>query len=399
MHFECSLAEERLVTCEGTIIPQAVRFADGRMIVCYSVGRDAWFAPSGASRSRDGGATWHPVACPLHRVAAMGTVDGDRALFFDQYLFRVRRNKYAAFCSETRDGGESFMAPRPVTFDLEGAKDKHYAPRPAGDPDSFFEPPVPDFYRAIVGTENPEIGGHIFGRVLRLPDGGLGLSAYCFMEGGLTRQRRESAYVSARPDEGVAEEATEEPLSSSLFFRSEDEGSTWRHAGTIGRMEPGKPFDGGQINSEGFNETGLAPTSDGRLFALMRHGSYMLLWWADSDDGGLTWGPIRPLNYPGVAPSVALMPNGVLAAAWGRPGISVGFSLDGTGRAWDALIGVAQDDMPSQKYPWIVPGDNGRLLLFYDKRKWDSERRRFYNHGIYMREICCRHRAERGRIP
>ena len=67
--------------------------------------------------------------------------------------------------------------------------------------------------------------------------------------------------------------------------------------------------------------------------------------------------------------------------------MTVGFSLDGTGRTWDALVGVMQDDVPSQKYPWIVPVAEDRIMLFYDRRKWDDERRVFYDHGIYCREI------------
>ena len=84
---------------------------------------------------------------------------------------------------------------------------------------------------------------------------------------------------------------------------------------------------------------------------------------------------------------MCLLPNGMLAAAWGRPGMTVGFSIDGTGSTWDALVGVMQDDVQSQKYPWLVPIGENRVMLFYDKRKWDSERRVFYEHGIYCREI------------
>ena len=141
------------------------------------------------------------------------------------------------------------------------------------------------------------------------------------------------------------------------------------------------------LYSEGFTETGLSCTSDGKIYALMRHGSYMLLWGVISSDGGRTWGEPLCFNYPGVAPCLCLMPNGVLAAAWGRPGMTVGFSLDGTGRTWDVLVGVMQDNVPSQKYPWIVPVAQDRIMLFYDRRKWDPTRRVFYDHGIYCRDI------------
>jgi hypothetical protein len=34
-----------------------------------------------------------------------------------------------------------------------------------------------------------------------------------------------------------------------------------------------------------------------------------------------------------------------------------------------------------------VPVAEDRIMLFYDRRKWDDERRVFYDHGIYCREI------------
>ena len=203
----------------------------------------------------------------------------------------------------------------------------------------------------------------------------------------MTRRPTGPSYVAPRTDEAVAPEATAQILDSSLFFRSADEGETWQCTSTIGKAAPGKPFDAGMLYSEGFNETGLSCTADGKIYAVMRHGSYMLLWRTISEDGGRSWGQWQCFNYPGVAPSLCLMPNGVLAAAWGRPGMTVGFSLDGTGTTWDALVGVMHDGVPSQKYPWIVPVADDRLMLFYDKRKWDPKRRALYDHGIYCREI------------
>ena len=387
MKAECSLSEERLITTDGTIIPQAVRFANGNMVVIYHVGNDAYFSPSGSHRSRDNGATWERMECPLHRGSAMGAVGDARALFFDQYLLKTGDGEYAAFYNETRDSGETFPGPKTARFSIKGVLDREYVPRSRDDPDYFFEPDVPDFYEPVTAKHGSVIGGHIFGRILRLPDGALGLSAYCAMEGNMTRLREHSAYVGARQDEATAPEATGQVLDSSVFFRSEDDGQTWRYTDTIGRARPGKPFDAGKIYSEGLNETGLSCTADGNVYALIRHGSYMLLWWSMSKDCGRTWSDIKPLNYPGVAPSVVLMPNGVVAAAWGRPGMTVAFSLDGTARNWDVLVGVADDSISSQKYPWVVPVGDNRLMLLYDKRKWDPEKRRLYDHGIYCREL------------
>lgn len=387
MRAESFLAEERLITRDGTVIPQAVRFADGTIIVCYHVGNDAYFSPSGASISRDNGRTWLPCASPLHRTSCMGAVGDTRALWFDQYLWKVGRAEYACFYNETRDGGATFAGPRLARFQLDRVIDKRYAPRPHDDPDYFYEPDIPPAYRSVTDEHGAVIGAYVFGTVLRLPDGVLGLSAYARVEGNMTRRPMGSTYASSRSSDGRAPEATAEALDSSLFFRSEDEGATWRCAGTIGKVRPGRPFDAGEGYSEGLNETGMACTREGHVIAMMRHGSNMLLWYAVSEDGGRTWGDILPMNYPGVAPCMARMANGVLAAAWGRPGITVGFNLDGSGRRWDVLVGVLSAEEKSQDYPWITPVAEDRLMVFYDRRRWDPQRRTFYDHGIYRREI------------
>jgi len=381
-----SLSDEKLITTEGTIIPQAVRFENGSMLVCYHVGNDAYFSPSGAHRSRDDGETWEPAACPLHRVSGMGVVGQDRAIFFDQHLWGVGQDEYVVFMNETLDAGETLTGPKLVRFHLKGAIDQHYLPRDRADPDYFYEPEVPAFYEPVTGKHGSIIGGHIFGRVVRLTDNALCVAAYVKMEGNETRRKEPGGYVKPRTD-GTAPEAEEEVLDSSLLFLSHDEGKNWEYVSTIGKIQPGTPFDGGKIFSEGFNETGLSLTSDGNLYALMRHGSYMLLWRAISEDGGTSWGDLQAFNYPGVAPSLSLLPNGILAAVWGRPGLTVGFSLDGTGTNWDLLVGIMHDGIPSQKYGWLVTTGENRLMLFYDRRKWDSVQRTFYDHGIYCRTI------------
>ena len=388
-HANCTMSPERLITTDGTVIPQAVRFDNGNMIVCYSVGRDAYFSPRGAHKSADNGKTWEPCTPPLPlHCEAMSVIGPGRALAFDSYLWQTGPDEYVAIYNETRNSGDSFLGRKLARFHIENVLATPYVPRANDDPDAFYEPEVPTFYDLVTKEHGAIIGGHIFGPIIRLPDGGLGMSAYCLMQGNMRRKESDpSDYVGIRPDEGVAAEGTDDALFSSIFLRSEDDGGTWRAASTILEAREDFPFDVGVLYSEGFTETSLSCTSDGKIYALMRHGSYMLLWSVISADGGRTWGEPLCFNYHGVAPSRCLMPNGILAAAWGRPGMTVGFSLDGTGRTWDALVGVMQDDVPSQKYPWIVPVAEDRIMLFYDRRKWDDERRVFYDHGIYCREI------------
>jgi len=378
---------ERLITTEGTIIPQCIGFNNGNINLFYQIGTDGWFTPCAGQFSNDYGKTWKKSATPIFRPSAMGQIGDGAGIILGQYMFKTGDNKYAVYYSVTSDSGETFSEPKIAKFYAENLIEYHYEAAAEDDPAAFCTPEIPEFYNEVASDNAVDIGGHLFGRVIRLPDGALGVSAYMMVKGNMTRKHYDTGYIGKKPDEANAPEAADEYLWSSLFFRSEDNGKTWKNTGTIGTASPGKPFDVGILYSEGYTETGLSLTKDGRIYACMRHGSYMLLYFSYSDDGGYTWTEPEAFNFPGVAPSVELMSNGALAMAWGRPGLTVGFSLDGNGKNWDILAGIESDRMMSQKYGWIIEVSDNTLLLFYDRRKWDNEKKKHYDHGIYCREI------------
>lgn len=383
-----AVGEERLVSREGTIIPIGVGFDDGAIFMTYHVGRDAAFSPTGASRSDDAGRTWQRVDSPLHRVTACGQIDPGRALFADQYLLHAGGDDYLTFINETTDGGRTFTGVREARVTIPDLIGKPYTPRPKDDPDHFVEPEIPAFYHRITQKHGAVVGGHIDGPIRRLADGALAMSCYCLVKGNMTRRaEHEYTYVARRPDAGVADEGIENLLFSSLLLRSEDDGQSWQYASTIGKMQPNQPYDGGILYSEGFTETGLSQTADGDLLALMRHGSYHLIWSNRSTDGGRTWQGIEPLNHPGVFPQLQLMANGALAGCWGRPGMTVAFSVDGSGRRWDVATELMRDHEQSQKYAWPIAVGDDTVLVFYDRRKWNGDKRDYDEHGIYCRPV------------
>lgn len=376
------IGEEQLVTKRGTIIPEGVGFRNGNIIVAYHVGNDAHFAPCGASMLRGGSSEWEDIEPPVHRGGASGCVGDNKALFFTQYLFRTAPGEYACLYNETHDGGCSFSGKKTAKFHIDGVLDSEYTPRDKKDPYYWFEPEIPDYYRVLTGKYGAVWGPALFGKIIRLPDGALGLSGYGCLKGNMTRTRLDvSWYVKPR---GGEVESPEQVLSSALFFRSEDEGATWR--GHVIASPSPNTFGADVLNSEGFSETGISVTSDGKVFALMRQGSFMPLHWTRSDDGGITWAKPAMFNYPGVAPNLCLMPCGALAAVWGRPGLTVAFDTDGTGEKWD-LMSNFDKPFPSQQYGSIVSVSENRILLFYDRREYDSLNCRFYEHGIYYRDI------------
>lgn len=379
------VGKEELVSKKGTIIPHALRFENDTILVTYHTGNDTLFTSYGASISYDNGVTWDEIP-EINRASAMGISGSGRALLLDQALWRTGKGEYCVLTKETNNSAKSFIS-RTAKFYLDDAVDKEYVPRSENDPDYSCEPAIPEQYRSITDKHGAFIGGHLFGHIIRLADGALGVSAYCLVKGNMTRPMAEKNHVGKPADQANAPEATDKTLFSSIFFRSNDEGNTWHRAGTIGKVLPGKPFDAGILHSEGFTETDVVQTSDNRIYAMMRHGSYMLLWWTFSNDGGYTW--TEPICHTccGVAPNLVKMPNSMVAGTWGRPGLTVGLNLDGTAQNWDIMTTIFDDRVQSQKYPWLVPVAQNKLLLFYDRRKWDSANKKIYDHGIFCRMI------------
>lgn len=361
-NFTISISSERLITKIGTIIPQAINFPNGNIVVFYHVGNDAYFTKSGAHISKDNGRTWAKITCPLHRVSAIGVLGTKEAIIFDQYLWKAGENNYLVYASRTYDSGLTFTKPELMHFHPGlNIICTNYQANKRDHPDYYQKPEIPKFYHDVVNAYGAILGGYVFGRVIKLSDCSFRVSAYCDF--------RESRKL----------------MNHALCFKSTNQ-TDWKaisHIGTPNKL----PFDWGKLYSEGFNETAICVNKNGVLYALMRHGSYMMLYQSTSRDGGHTWTDTKMFNYPGVAPSVCRLRNGPMVAAWGRPGLSVGFSLDGQGQHWDAIAGILNEDEHSWKYPWIVPISNNSVLLFYDRATWSQKRKRIVNHGIYCREV------------
>lgn len=113
---------------------------------------------------------------------------------------------------------------------------------------------------------------------------------------------------------------------------SRDKGRTWKRRGTIAVDPAGESY---------MTEPVIEVTSDGRLVCAIRgsaeetaytQGHRLVITF--SSDHGRSWEPIKPLHKFGVFPGLLLLENNVLVLSFGRPGVHMKFSVDGTGRSW-----------------------------------------------------------------
>lgn len=121
-----------------------------------------------------------------------------------------------------------------------------------------------------------------------------------------------------------------------MWIKSTDGGSTWSVVSTIAYSS--------SIGTEGFCEPVIERCADGSLLAVLRIGSNLPLYQCRSTDNGLSWS--TPVQIPGisssdaqsVSPDMVLMSNGILALSYGRTGMRMAFSYDGSGYNWSDVI-------------------------------------------------------------
>jgi len=183
-----------------------------------------------------------------------------------------------------------------------------------------------------------------------------------------------------------------------MLFRSDDGARTFRYISTIaGSTDPGHG---------GFTEPAMARMADDSLLVLARTeyppDDWRYLVSFRSGDDGASWAaegvpagvpPVyrirtqRPLRNEGkthanagnVSPSLARLANGVAVLSFGRPGLKVAFSADGTGRQWtDALRVVPEESLfgrndRTSAMTGLVPVGPDRFVLVYDVSGYQDE--------------------------
>jgi len=89
-----------------------------------------------------------------------------------------------------------------------------------------------------------------------------------------------------------------------------------------------------------------------------------------SYDDGRSWTPLVDLFAFGVFPGLLALKNGKLLLSFGRPGVHIAVSEDGTGRTWDSLEAIIEGDRSAVQrdtcgYTSLLAIDQSTALIAY----------------------------------
>jgi hypothetical protein len=304
--------------------PTVVRLGSGELVammsdyadmhVAHSTSRVAW--------SSDGGLTWGPLAKALYGDGSLALPDGDQ-LFMPYYLRPAVGGAMTAPYQLCRKGRRTLVVVRPgVTIAGWPRPDQSLAPK--------------------LGLS----GFVCNGQVVPLKGKGYLATLYGYFRGA-------SRY--------------------SLVASKSLDGVRW----TIRSVIAGEkcPLAG----REGPCEAALCRLKDGRLLCVFRVNSGTPYGRSFSSDEGRTW--TKPSVMRGalsVEPSLAVMPDGLVALSGGRPGLFLWLDPDGSAMHWHKIDILAnhnahRPDEPiktagnTSSYTEIVALDRPHLLYIYDR--------------------------------
>lgn len=292
---------------------------DGAIIVTCAAGQDNEVdadLPPHAFESYDGGQTWAPCDPSRRFEAYPKAPSGDRILpqghapraGLDE-VFEGAPVRWHMECDwanyEFYRYGDLHLDKLPPHFEFIRVRPSTATPEvyyaKVEDPDDM----------TVIKTTNGTTLPSISGRLRVAPDGALWVGTYC------------------RPYDPKSE--TVLPIFTVQFYRSADNGATWKLASTV---TPEKCPEAGY-----FCEPDIAWTKDGGAVTLLRANG---CWAAYSPDGGYTWETPVKFDDIGVYPAICSLPCGATLASYGRPGFFLRASYDPEIRQWEeryTLIG------------------------------------------------------------
>jgi len=298
--------------------PQLYALPNGDLLLVVEPTPETKGSPRTALRSRDQGRTWQEEPTLVRRPSALVALRNRSVLVYDEVLFAREGNHYVADLCVSRDGGRAFGPLLMAGFSLAADGLARSAPKE-----------VAEGYKASSAQWSDRACTGFSGSVAELADGAL---VAC----GLTRY-------------------TGDPSERCVCYRSADRGLSWTAGPTLADQD----VSGAAL---------AAGPSEARLVALVTLGTEPVLHSAFSADGGVTWSEPRSLGVPGAGVVLCRLDSGVLAACFGGPGITLMFSLDGTGKSWTdkVLLVDPADGLPGRAA--LCAAGSDRLLVVFDRQ-------------------------------
>jgi hypothetical protein len=321
--------------------PVLQQCADGDLLLSFNAGEDAFLSTQTGTnfyRSCDSGKTWNPD----ERISKAGRLSPDCRKSFLQFNGKAPFDGVGGGCLGGLSGFCNLADGTCITYFYETMR----AQTPAHYVDSLWtsldggrtwQKPV-DAEFAIPGNVQDSLGRGpaIWHRSVQLANGNLVTVAHTLFAGD-TKFRV-------------------------IALGSSDKGRNWSYLATVA-YNP-------NIDTEGFTEPIVSQTARGGLICFMRTEGGRPMYQSFSDDGGKTWTPPGNAGVSGVAPDMHLLSNGVLACSYGRPGVNIMFSLDGTGNGWTKHTPIFSGN--STSYTSFAEVAPGRLLLIFDARDFQD---------------------------
>lgn len=347
--------------------PALNRRPDGSILIMYSDAPDQ-FTSHGVKApgfvSRDQGVSWTPYAESPEIVRPHFCIS---ELYDGEYLV-IRARPYL----DRRE--QNIVLPEPLSvvdiygpryyYALEDLPEKlqsYFGTLPA----LRYDPKTESWNEQEVRLDNE-------GRIIVRYEAGDGgdLLPQTFFERPLLKYRGELLYADYRGQYRMADGTP--PIKGILTCTvSTDNGHTFKRRGTISADRTGE-----SIRGEGC----LAVTTDDRLVCVLRQQDQkvkpMKICW--SSDQGRTWSESQDLCEFGVFPWVLRLGNGTMALSYGRPGVHLRFSPDGTGETWSEPIAIVEgsfDDPQGDScgYTSLLALDDNSFLLAYNEMKYRND--------------------------
>jgi hypothetical protein len=138
----------------------------------------------------------------------------------------------------------------------------------------------------------------------------------------------------------------------------------------VGNLDFGRIALAVQLGPHPQSGLGARSPEGGKLLAALRS-SKVDMHYAQSEDGGKTWGPVRSLGFKGHCPYLVRHSSGVILLAHRLPATSLHWTSD-DGKTWQGRVLI---DSVGGAYPSMVELPDGLVYcVYYEEGKGSSVR-------------------------